>query len=200
MTDPPDELQSRLIDLVHSSLTLMRVLRAARAVDAPDWLIGAGVIRDLVWDRLHGFEGRRREKDIDLSFFDPSSLGDEGERDVQRELTARAPDICWDATNQAGVHLWYPRVFGVEVRPLASSADAVGTWPETATAVAIRLLAGDRIEVVAPYGLHDLFGLICRRNPRRATEQEYRRRVQSKHIAKRWPQVRIFDAPDQATL
>lgn len=47
MNGPPDGLKSRLIDLVHSSGTLMRALRAARAVDPPDWLIGAGVIRDL---------------------------------------------------------------------------------------------------------------------------------------------------------
>jgi hypothetical protein len=31
----------------------MRALRAARAVDPPDWLIGGGVIRDLVWDHVH---------------------------------------------------------------------------------------------------------------------------------------------------
>jgi hypothetical protein len=42
-------------------------------------------------------------------------------------------------------------VLGVgEVAPLVSAADGVGTWPETATAVAIRLLDGDELRVVAP--------------------------------------------------
>jgi hypothetical protein len=82
------------------------------------------------------------------------------------------------------------------VPPLLSSADAVATWPETATAVAIRLLAGDRgdrIEIVAPFGLGDLFGLVCRRNPRRGTVEEYGRRVRDKRIAQRWPLVTILD-------
>jgi hypothetical protein len=193
MSDSADELTSRLRTLVCSSPVLMRALRAARAIDPPEWLIGAGVIRDRVWDHLHGF-APAPSKDVDLAFFDCLALGSETERSVQREVTARAPDISWDVTNQAGVHLWYPQVFGVEVEPVTSCADAVATWPETATAIGIRLLADDSIEVVAPCGLDDLFGLICRRNPRRVTEEQFRRRVERTQIPKRWPRVQILDA------
>jgi hypothetical protein len=193
VSEHPDDLEARLIALVRCSSMLMRALRAARAVDPPDWFIGAGAIRDRVWDHLHGFVQPLPSRDLDLVFFDPSSLGSERERDVHRQVTAEAPDICWDVTNQAAVHLWYPQVFGVEVEPLLSCADGVATWPETATALGIRLLADDSIQVVAPYGLEDLFGLICRRNPRRVTVEQYRRRVQSKQIAKRWPAVGILD-------
>ncbi len=187
-----DELELRLTALVHSSSMLMRALRAARAVDPPDWLIGSGVIRDRVWDHLHGFARPVASKDVDLAFFDPSSLDSDRERSVQREVAALAPDICWEVTNQAAVHLWYPKVFGVEVEPLTSSADGVATWPETATAVGIRLRGDDRIEVVAPCGLEDLFGLICRRNPRRVTVEQYRHRVENKRIGRRWPRVQIL--------
>jgi hypothetical protein len=192
----PDELELRLIKLVRSSLVLMRALRAARVVDLPDWLIGAGVIRDRVWDHLHGFARPAPSKDIDLVFHDPSCLASDRERRAQSALTAQAPDIRWDVTNQAAVHLWYPEVFGFEVEPLTSSADAVATWPETATAIGVRLLADDSLRVVAPCGLDDLFGLICRRNPRRASVAHYRRRVENKRIPKRWPRVRILDGPE----
>jgi uncharacterized protein len=40
-------------------------------------------------------------------------------------------------------------------------------------------------------GLDDLFGLVCRRNPRRVTEDHYRRRVLDKRVAERWPRVGI---------
>jgi hypothetical protein len=196
ISERSDKQQSRLIALIYSSSVLMRALRAARTVGPPDWVIGAGVIRDRVWDHLHGCTQPSPSKEVDLAFFDPCSLGSDRERSVQREVTARAPDISWDVTNQAGVHLWYPKVFGIEVEPLTSAADAVGTWPETATSIAVRLLADDTIQVVAPCGLDDLFGLICRRNPRRVTEEQYRRRVDSKQIARRWPRVRILDAPE----
>jgi hypothetical protein len=196
ISEHSDEFHSRLTALICSSRLLMRALRAARTVDPPDWLIGAGVIRDRVWNHVHGFVQPAPSKDVDLAFFDPVSLGSDRERSVQREVTERAPDICWEATNQASVHLWYPQVFGVEVEPLTSCADAVATWPETATSIGIRLLGDDSVKVIAPCGLDDLFGLICRRNPRRVTEEQYLRRVDSKRIARRWPHVRVLDPLD----
>jgi hypothetical protein len=188
-------LEDRLSRLVLSTGWMMRALETAREVAPPDWLIGAGAIRSLVWDHLHG-EAAAVPKDIDLVFFDTGSLNEEREIEVLSALAKQAPELPWDVKNQAAVHLWYPRVFGQTVPPLLSSADAVATWPETATAVAIRLLAGDRgdrIEIVAPFGLGDLFGLVCRRNPRRGTVEEYGRRVRDKRIAQRWPLVTILD-------
>jgi len=173
----------------------MRALVTARDVDPPDWLLGAGTVRSLVWDFLHDGADPTPPNDLDLVFFDPDSLGEGREAEVGGALIERAPELPWDVKNQAAVHLWYPRVFGVEVEPLTSSADAVGTWPETATCVAVRLYRDHRLEIVAPFGLEDLFGLVCRRNPRRVTTEEYRRRVQSKRVAERWPMVTIVDEP-----
>jgi hypothetical protein len=187
-----EALQSRLESLVCSSSVLMGALRAARAVGAPDWLIGGSVIRDRVWDHLHGIPSRP-VKDMELLFFDPCSLGRDRERSLQSAVSEQAPDICWEVTNQAGAHLWYPQVYGIDLAPLRSSADGVGTWAESATAVAIRLLEDQGMLVVAPYGLGDLFGLVCRRNPRVASRGQFRRRVARMQIAKRWPRARVID-------
>jgi hypothetical protein len=192
------QLESRLVELMCSSSALMRALRAARTVDAPDWLVGAGVIRDRVWDHLHGFARSTSSRDVDVAFFDASSLEGEAERDVQRALTDLAPDISWDVTNQAAVHTWYPHVFGVEINPLECSADGVAIWPETATAIGIRLLADGSMGVVAPCGLDDLFNLVCRRNPRVVTREQYRRRVANTRIARRWPGVQILDLEEES--
>jgi uncharacterized protein len=184
---------ARLEALVRSSDWLMGVLRAARDVDAPDWLVGGGVLRDLVWDRLHDRAEPSRPRDVDLAFFDPRRLDAGRETEVEQALLARLPGVPWDAKNQAAVHQWYGRVFGGEAEPLASAANGVGTWPETATAVAVRLLDGDELQVVAPCGLDDLFGLVCRRNPRRVSVGHYRRRLRDKRVAERWPRVTIVD-------
>jgi uncharacterized protein len=187
-------LAARLEALVRSSDWLMAALRAARDVDPPDWLVGGGVLRDLVWDRLHGRAAPSLPRDVDLAFFDPLHLDAGRDAEVQRALVARLAEVPWDAKNQAAVHRWYGRVFGVEVSPLASAADGVGTWPETATAVAVRLLDGGELRVVAPCGLEDLFALVCRRNPRRVSVDHYRRRLREKRVAERWPRVTIVDA------
>jgi hypothetical protein len=186
-----DDLPKRLETLVRSTPWLLEALRAARDVDPPDWLVGGGVLRNLVWDRLAGRSRPTPPRDVDLAFFDPTRLDPARDAEVEAALITRLPDIPWDAKNQAAVHTWYDRVFGTQVPPLHSAADGVATWPETATAVAVHLHADDRLEIVAPCGLEDLFGLVCRRNPRRVTVDHYRRRIRDKRIAERWPRVEI---------
>src|SRR3954452_7787002 len=184
---------ARLETIVRTTDWLMDALVAAREVGAPDWLIGAGAVRTAVWDRLHGYEVATELADVDLAFFDSHDLSQEREAAIERRLLARLP-VEWDAKNQARVHIWYPHRFGYEVPPLTSSADAVATWPETATAVGLRLTDDDRLEVEAPLGLDDLLGMVHRRNPRRVSAEEYGRRLASKRIAARWPRVKIVPA------
>ncbi len=186
-----------LEQLIRSNQWLWSILAAARSCDPPDWFVGAGVIRNLVWDHLHTFVEPTHCADVDVAFFDPHDLSPERDRAVQTQLSASRPDVPWEATNQAAVHLWYERVFGYAVPPLTSSADAIGTWPETATCVGVRLLPTNELLIIAPYGLSDLFDLILRRNPRRVSRAEFRRRIREKRIQAKWPRVRIID--DQTT-
>jgi hypothetical protein len=176
--------------IVRSTPSLLRALGVAREVGAPDWLIGAGAVRNAVWDRLHDFTEPTPPRDVDLAFFEPADLSPEHGREVEAALRERAPELPWEATNQAAVHLWY----GEDVDPLRSSAEAVATWPETATCVGLRLEADDRLEIVAPFGLDDLFAMVWRRNPARVTVADYERRLASKRIVERWPLVTVIAA------
>ena len=174
----------------------MEALRAARDVDAPDWLIAAGAIRDAAWDDLHGRPVTAMPRDVDVAFFDSSDLTPDRDRGVEEALQARAPHLPWQARNQAAVHLWYPRRFGTEVAPFRSAAEAVGTFPETASCVGVRLLADDDMRVVAPHGLDDLFACVCRHNPARVSAAFYERRVAEKGWRDRWPRMR-YVPPDR---
>jgi uncharacterized protein len=185
---------SRFEEIVRTTPWLMDALAAAREVDPPDWLVGAGALRNAVWDRLHGFAEPTPLADVDLGFFDPTDLTDARDEEIESALRARLPDVPWHAKNQAAVHLWYPKRFGLQVEPFASAAEAIATFPETATSVAVRLERDDRLTVVAPYGLDDLLGLVHRHNPRRATVEVYEHRLATKRIAERWPRVTIVPA------
>jgi hypothetical protein len=192
------EESRQLEEIVRSTGWLMRALEAAREVDAPDWMIGAGAVRTAVWDRLHRFARPTEVADVDLAFFDPQDLSPGRDAQVEADLRALLP-VTWDAKNQAAVHVWYPRKFGREVEPLTSTADGVATWPETATAVALRLTRDDRLVVEAPFGLGDLLSMVHRRNPRRVTVEEYERRLRDKRIAERWPRVKVVPgSPNRA--
>jgi uncharacterized protein len=179
--------------LLRANDWFMTVLRAVRECDPPDWLVGGGVIRSTVWDHLHGYDRPTPLADVDVAFFDPQDLRPERDAAVQSQLRGRLPEVPWQAKNQAAVHLWYEERFGHAVPPLTSIEDAVGTWPETATCVAVRLLANGDLRVVAPFGLEDLFAPVLRRNPRRVTLAQFRQRLQEKGIRQKWPGLRVID-------
>jgi uncharacterized protein len=182
-------LQGRLCDIVAASAPFMAALRAARSLGLADWCIGAGALRNLVWDALHAFERPTPPADVDLAFFDPADLSPERDQGLQARLAMLCPGLPWEVTNQAGVHQWFEACFGHAVAPLGSLHEAVASWPETATAVGVWLDAADGLHVIAPHGLEDLFAMRVRRNPVRVSVETYRQRCASKRYAERWPRV-----------
>jgi uncharacterized protein len=169
------------------------VLQAVRECDPPDWVVGSGVIRNLVWDHLHGFGRTTPVKDVDVAVFAHGDPSRGYERELEARLRRRLPSVPWDVTDQASIHLWYERRFGHPIPPIRSIEDAVSRWPETATAVAVRLRDDDRLDIVAPCGLDDLFQMVLRRNPRQVTGEYFRWRVASKRIRETWPKVTVID-------
>jgi hypothetical protein len=171
----------------------MEVLATVRASGLPDAWVGAGAVRDLVWGECYGAGFVPDDvRDVDVVFYDPHDLSRARDDLATRGLERAAPGVPWEARNQAAVHTWYPAKFGGgPVEPLASIADAIATWPETAGAVAVRLDAAGTVRICAPLGLTDLLGGVWRRHPRRISVAASRARLARHRPAERWPGVRV---------
>ena len=185
------ELEQSLRRIIIHTPWFMRALCAVRSVAPPEACIGSGAIRNAVWDVLHGYLEPSFLADVDVAYFDPNDLSEVTEKRFEKRLKALEPDLIWDVKNQAAVHLWFHKVFDHEVEPLRSIRDAVATWPETALAVAVGLQPDGTITIEAPLGLHDLFSMVARRNPRRVSVETYEQRIVEKNYLDRWPRVRI---------
>jgi uncharacterized protein len=188
-----DHLESKLEQLLYSHDWFMAALEASREVNPPDGYLGGGVIRNLVWDKLHGYSSPTPLADLDLAYFDAADLSRETEQRLEAQLKTLQAKIPWQVRNQAAVHLWYEKRFGYRVEPLSSIKEAISTWPETTTAVAVKLNKNDQLEIFAAYGLVDLFDMTLRRNPRRVTKAIFQERLASKQILLKWPRVRVID-------
>lgn len=186
------DMHERLARIVRGSPWLKPALVAVRELGLASWCIGAGAIRNLVWDHLHGFDTPSALADIDVAYFDPDAGDAAQDALLQARLAAAMPGLPWEVTNQATVHHWFESCFGHAVSPLHSLHEAVASWPEYATAVGVALRADDGIEVIAPHGLDDLFGIVVRRNPVRVSVETYRQRVAQKRYAQRWPRVTVL--------
>jgi uncharacterized protein len=164
----------------------MRALRVAREMDLPDWCIAAGFVRNLVWDKLHGFEIPTPLDDIDLIYFDPARATRENDRSIELQLAAIDPGLPWSVHNQARMHERNGDT------PYCSSMDAMSYWVEQETAVGVRLNRDDRIEIVAAFGLEGLFARRITPNRRkRNSAMEFSSRLARKNWLWIWPDLRV---------
>lgn len=189
-----DNLKNKLVQIIKSDRSFMDILRTVRQLELNDWYAGAGCVRGLVWDYLHSYNKPTQFKDVDIVYFDDSSIISEEE--ITDKLYLLSPTIGWEVVNQAMVHKWYQKRFGISVEPLTSSEEGILTWPETATCVGVRLNDNDDIEVCAPYGLEDLFNMVLRWNPKRVTKEMFYNRIKEKRLCEKWPKVVVADEND----
>ncbi|WP_231378497.1 nucleotidyltransferase family protein [Bordetella sp. FB-8] len=177
--------------ILAANASFMAILRALRAAALPQGCVGAGAVRSLVWDALHGRSQWTMRGDVDVAYFDGTDLSVASQSAYLARLRRIEPDAPWEVVNQAGVHLWYERHFGFAVAPLSSVEEAIATWPEYASCVAVRLEANGWLDIVAPWGLDDLFSMTVRHNPTRARLDQYHRRIHAKRYAEQWPNVTV---------
>ncbi len=164
----------------------METLRAVRDLELADWAIGAGFVRSVVWDRLHGFAARNSIADIDVLFFDRGDPSRETEMRITHQLIHALPDRPWSVRNQARMHVRN------NDRPYLSTLDAISFWLETPTCVAVRLEPDDAVNIFAPHGLEDLIGMRVRPTQSGLKKiDQYGSRLRRKNWLAVWPQLKI---------
>lgn len=182
-------LEARLEAILRASPSMMQVLAAARTLDLPDWLIFSGAVYQRVLNQLTSREPDYGIKDYDLGYFDASDISYEAEDMVIRRAAAAFPspfDALVEVRNQARVHVWFEGKFGEPYAPLASSAEALERFVSATFAVGVRLERDERMTIVAPFGLEDLFALRMRPNPTRKTGGFARTAA---GLTARWPEL-----------
>jgi hypothetical protein len=189
------ELQKRLTTIVRSTPVLIQVLSVARHLCLSDWLVFSGAVYQPVLNHLTGRPLDYGIKDYDLGYFDGSDLSYEAEDAVIRRAKAAFDEplrSMVEVRNQARVHLWFEAKFGEPYTPLSCTPQALERFASATFAVGVRLESDDRLHIVAPFGLADLFALRLRPNPRRRTVGFARA---SADVRRRWPEVVIDHEP-----
>jgi hypothetical protein len=189
------DLEERLEEIVRETPALMDVLRRARDLDLPDWLIFSGAVYQRVLNRLTGRDADYGIKDYDLGYFDPTDISYDAEDVVIRRVAAAfEPPLreMVEVRNQARVHLWFEGKFGEPYPPLANSAEALTRFVSPLFAVAVRLEADGGMTIMAPFGLEDLFALRLRPNPLRPTGGFARTAASA---VARWPEIKVEPLP-----
>jgi hypothetical protein len=177
---------------VRANPYLAPILDRFDEIGLPDCWLAAGAIAQTVWNRLHGREPAAGIGDIDLVYFDAGDLSEGGRQRAVARVRALFPDIPLplDVQNEARIHLWYEEKFGYPIAQYKSSADAVATFPTTATSVGVRTIGG-RFDVIATFGLEDLLNGIVRPNKCQITREIYEAKVARWRTE--WPRLQYMN-------
>ena len=175
-----------IADLIAHNPRMMRCLAVLAAHGPAGAWIGAGFVRNAVWDH---FSGQVTEAtplaDLDVVLHDPAIATAEHDARIEAALSTAAPDLPWSVRNQARMHERNGH------RPYRDVEDALTHWPETATAIAARL-GPKGVEILAPFGVEDVLEMIIRPTPAFSTKPEIPlARLEAKGWLTRWPSLRL---------
>jgi len=180
-----------ITDFIMHSPRMMRCLAVLAAHGPAGAWIGAGFVRNAVWDHLSGQDTETTPlADLDVVFHDPVNITAEQDAAFEGALRTAAPDLPWSVRNQARMHERNDH------RPYRDVADALAHWPETVTAIATRL-GPKGVEILAPFGVADVLAMILRPTPAfRTTPEVVRARLEAKRWRRRWPKLRVIGLSD----
>ena len=168
---------------------MMDILKVTQQLELPDWWIAAGFVRSKIWDTLHGYKERTPLEDIDVIYFDANNKEESEEKKWEQKLHDVLPNIPWSVKNQARMHKLN------NLPPYKSSEEGIAHFPETATAIGVKVKGENEIQLVAPYGIEDLLQLIVNPVPQFVKNKGlfavYEHRILKKNWQSIWPDLII---------
>lgn len=180
------QFQAKTEALLRADPQRMACLQAAAELNLPDWALGAGFIRNLIWDHLHHKAVPTPLNDIDLIYLDKTDPQGLAETAHEAWLATRLPDQQWEVRNQARMHTRQL------VAPFASSLEALSHWVEVPTCIGVRLNQDGEFEWLAPYGFAINWSLQVSANPRcRQDKQIFTQRIKEKRWQTIWPDLQV---------
>ncbi|MBH9964809.1 nucleotidyltransferase family protein [Bacillus haikouensis] len=182
--------EREIINLIQNDERMMGILHAAGSLHLPDWWICAGFVRSKIWDELHGFEERTETPDVDVIYFNESNLEEETEKRIESALHDMLPEVPWSVKNEARMHVVN------DISPYESTEDAISKFPESATALGVKLDSNQDLILTAPWGLDDVLNMEVRPTPFfNETQQRaviYEERILKKNWKAIWPEIKVY--------
>ncbi|WP_394223745.1 nucleotidyltransferase family protein [Alteromonas gracilis] len=196
----------------------MRCLQALRDLDLPQGYIGAGFVRNAIWDELHNRATTTPLNDIDVVYF-------HGERDAPRSCATTehaAQSMSQSAVQSLNYSIYLSTAKAQEFKlerelarvvpqanwqvknqarmhlahshsPYRSCCEAISYWIERETCVAVRLTANDDIDVLAPFGLSANFASTISINPAFPRADAFKQRITAKNWQRNWPLLNVVE-------
>ena len=94
----------RVCAIIRAAPLRWDIIGLVRSMHMPDGWIGAGFVRNAVWDHLHGRTPSAPAGDVDVVWFDRMRADPRVDRDLEAKLRTAEPSVQWSVKNQARMH------------------------------------------------------------------------------------------------
>jgi uncharacterized protein len=186
MSNSEQEYQNETQQLLLSDTLRMECLRAVSSLNLPDCFLGAGFLRNAIWDSLHNKVEMTPLNDVDVVYFDAENISCKTEQRITAELKVLVPSMNWEVRNQARMHVKH------NDQPYRNTTDAISRWVEIPTCVGVRLDMEEHLVFTAPFGLAHNWALNVEINPKRAIPDIFYQRIEEKNWQRIWPLLKII--------
>jgi uncharacterized protein len=186
--------EGKIIKAIKEDIWMMGILKSVKLLNLPDWWVCAGFVRSKIWDTLHNFSERTLIPDIDVIYFDATNIDELEEKKLEETLKSLMPCTPWSVKNEARMHI------KSNMPPYSSSIDAISKFPETATALGVKLDEKDNVILAAPYGIRDVVNLEVKPTPFFTMTKErveiYENRMTKKNWKSIWYKLTVYHIND----
>jgi uncharacterized protein len=176
-------------EIIQQDSWMMEILKAASSLNLPDWWICAGFVRAKIWDVLHDFDERTPTPDIDVIYYDSINIDEKTEKQYEVALKKILPTIPWSVKNQARMHV------ANNIPPYRSAVDAISKFPETATALGVRLDDRGNVQLTAPHGIEDVVNMEVKPTPYFLESKDrmliFEKRLRDKNWPAIWKRIKV---------
>ena len=191
-----------VIDLAFENRKTRQLYEILLEHDLPNWAIVSGCIFQPVWNALTNRSREHGIRDYDVFYFDHDVSYEKEDQEIRRlETRVKGLDIDVELRNQARVHLWYGKHFGLdgkEYPALKSSLEGIDRFLMPCCAIGIYPDQADiqrrgQPKLYAPYGTEDLFDMIIRPNEKVVGFQADNYYAKARRWQMCWPEAKIVD-------
>ena len=189
--------------ILNKNTNLMEVLKilenyANKNPDFKNYYLAAGCINQTVFNYYHQYDIDYGIKDYDIVYYDEDTSYEKEDmiiKDLDKELNRL--NIEYDIKNQNRVPIWYEEKYGIKRKKYHSVEDAISRWTSTITCIGVRL-ESNKLKVVCPYGLNDLFSLTIRPVKIDTKKEDYEKKVNN--WKEKWPKLEIKEWDDKSIM
>src|SRR5699024_6283337 len=174
------DYENKLKSIIENDIYMMSVLKAVEKLNLEDAWVCAGFIRNKVWPISPNIPTPPNHLHVlHLAPPDPPPAND----------NPLAPHLHFLLPHHPSpVNIPPPMHLKSDFKPFTSSYDGVAHFPETPTAIAVRIYNRD-IEIMAPYGLQDLFEMRVTPTPFFQEDNELHSIFVERIKKKRWNEI-----------